>query len=815
MAAIAGVAVVTALAIGFNNSPAHAQSKEPIAAALAGKSSDQTSISGALAKKGVVRIIVEVSAAISPSDFATPQGASRAVATVSSAQDSVLATHLAGDQKRAARWNLRRMKNSPRMVMTVTADELSALASDGRVVRIWEDKIEAPNLDQSVPLVGATATTWPFAHAYSVAILDTGVQKSHPFITSGRVVAEACFSTTSAANGSVSVCPSGEGAYAGAGVNCASNIDGCDHGTHVAGIAAGNRTGASGPARGVANSSGIIAVQVFSNFNSGSTCTGFGKPTPCALTFTSDQLQALDYIQTIAAARKVAAVNMSLGGGNNSAPCDSDSRKTPIDNLRAAGVATVISSGNSGTTNSGGAPGCISSAITVGSSTKSDGISSFSSMHAHVDVMAPGSSITSSVLNNGFSSFNGTSMAAPHVAGAFALLKSCDPTKSVTQIEQALESTGTPINDSRSGGVHTKPRIRVDLAAQSLGCSSGGGTITVTPSTLLTSSGPVGGPFSPNQRVYTITSTQQFGVINWTANATQNWLTMSPTSGSLNPGASANVTVTINSAADGLGVGNYAAALNFNSGGTQIIRNVSLGVSAPNSGNDNFANASLLTGSTGTRVANNAGATGESGEPNHAGTSTPLNSLWWRYVAPATGKLNLSTGGSDFDTTLAAYRGGSVSNLTGVGSNDDHNPPNRTSYVRIPVVKGNSYYIAVDGWSSETGNIQLTYNQPPARLSVTPARRLTARRVGQRLRYRIYNRGGKDIIVRVTSTSWLTHRPGFMRIPAYTARFVTVTVNGRARRFRGGRSYIGRMILRPVGQRAIVRTILYRPPAGT
>lgn len=807
------LAVASTLAIGLNSAPADAQSKEPVAAALAGKSSDQTSISGALAKNGSVRVIVEVSAQISPSDFATAQGASRAAATVSSAQDAVLATHLGGDQKRAAQWDLRRMKNSPRMVMTLTADELTALASDGRVVRIWEDKIESGQLDQSVPLVGANAVSWPYAHGYSVAVVDTGVQKSHPFITSGRVIAEACYSTTSSANSSVSVCPSGEGSYSGAGVNCPASIDGCDHGTHVAGIAAGNRTGSSGPARGVASSSGIIAIQVFSRFNSSSICSSSGHSTPCALAFTSDILQALDYVQSNAAARKIAAVNMSLGGSPQSAPCDGDSRKAIIDSLRAAGVATVIASGNSGATNSGGAPGCISTAVTVGSSTKSDSISSFSNMHAHVDVMAPGSSITSSVPTNSFSSFNGTSMAAPHVAGAFALLKSCDPTKSVTQIEQALESTGTPIADTRSGGIHTRPRIRVDLAAQALGCSGSGNTITVSPTTSLSSSGPVGGPFSPSQQVYTVTGNQQFGVINWSAAANQSWITMSPTSGSLNPGQSVNVTVSINSAANALGVGSYAASLAFVGGSTQLFRIANLSVTAPATGNDSFAGASLLTGTSGSTVANNASATGESGEPNHAGSSTPLNSIWWKYVAPATGKVNLSTGGSDFDTTIAAYVGSSVSGLTEIASNDDINyPSNPQSFIRPRVVQGQTYYIAVDGYDNETGNIQLNYSQPPAALSVTPGRRMTARRVGQRIRYRVYNRGGEDIVVRLASTSWLTHRPTIMRVPAYTARYVYVTVNNRARRFRGGRNYIGRLILRPVGQRAITRTILYRAP---
>src|SRR5262249_7887861 len=133
----------------------------------------------------------------------------------------------------------------------------------------------------------------------------------------------------------------------------------------------------------------------------------------------------------------LAAVNMSLGGGQFTSACDTDSRKPSIDNLRNAGVATTISSGNSGYTNAIGAPACISSAIAVGSSDKSDHISSFSNMSSMVKLMAPGGiggandscvfggnnpDILASYAGTSSSSTNiyfcvaGTSMAAPHVA---------------------------------------------------------------------------------------------------------------------------------------------------------------------------------------------------------------------------------------------------------------------------------------------------------------------------------------------------------------------------------------------------------------
>ena len=188
---------------------------------------------------------------------------------------------------------------------------------------------------------------------------------------------------------------------------------------------------------------------------------------PCVLAFTSDQMLALNWVfqnaRTPAAAIKLAAVNMSLGGGRFTTFCDADPRKPSIDNLRNAGVATVISSGNDGLTNAVGAPSCISTAVAVGLSDKQDVISSFSNMASMVKLMGPGgrggvqpcvfgannadilSSIagTSSILTGRYDCFQGTSMAAPHVAGAYAAIRTACPTATVDQMLTALQNTGS------------------------------------------------------------------------------------------------------------------------------------------------------------------------------------------------------------------------------------------------------------------------------------------------------------------------------------------------------------------------------------
>jgi hypothetical protein len=150
---------------------------------------------------------------------------------------------------------------------------------------------------------------------------------------------------------------------------------------------------------------------------------------------------------------------MSLGGGGFSSTCNSlvPALTSIIVQLRNAGVPTVISSGNDGYTNMIGAPSCISSAVSVGSTTKSDAISSFSNRAPFMTLFAPGSAIYSSTYGNTYQSWNGTSMAAPHVAGAFAVVRQAFPRATVDQMVNAMRSSGLPI--TISGG--SVPRINL------------------------------------------------------------------------------------------------------------------------------------------------------------------------------------------------------------------------------------------------------------------------------------------------------------------------------------------------------------------
>jgi subtilisin family serine protease len=152
---------------------------------------------------------------------------------------------------------------------------------------------------------------------------------------------------------------------------------------------------------------------------------------------------------------------MSLGGGRSTTACDNDLTKPVIDQLRTAGVAVAIASGNDGFRDSVSFPGCISTAVTVGATSKQDQIAQFSNCGPQVDLHAPGVNINSSIPGGQFAAFSGTSMATPHVAGAFASLKSMHPTATVDAIEAALKTSGIDV-----GG---RPRIRLLEANTALG----------------------------------------------------------------------------------------------------------------------------------------------------------------------------------------------------------------------------------------------------------------------------------------------------------------------------------------------------------
>lgn len=404
---------------------------------------------------GSVDVVVSLKMLMTPEGLLADTAIRRQEVSIASLQTAVLSA-LSGRG-----YQLRhRMSYTPQMSLQVNAEALELLARLPEVADLQEVTLSKTDLADSVPIVGAAdVQERGFSGSpWVVAVLDTGIDRNHPFLRG--FVAEACYS----GNGN---CPNGGTTQTGAGAAAACNYaPGCDHGSHVAGIATGAAQTGFTSLEGVARGARLMPIQVFSRYT-GADCTNFGLASPCELSRADDQMAALEYVFSQRFNFPIAAVNISIGGGRNTGFCDSDVRKPAIDNLRSAGIATVISAGNSGFTDAVGAPGCISSAVVVGATNKDNTVASYSNSVGYLDMFAPGSNITSSVTGNGFGIKSGTSMAAPHVAGAWALMQS-QQNRSVADTRSLLLNTGTPIIDNRAGaGGRSKPRINV-LAATSL-----------------------------------------------------------------------------------------------------------------------------------------------------------------------------------------------------------------------------------------------------------------------------------------------------------------------------------------------------------
>lgn len=417
--------------------------------------------------------------------------------------------------------------------------DASAIADIQRhpmVEAVYEDVPGRPLLDESTALIGAPAL-WAQGLEGSggaVAILDTGVEKEHPMV-GPAITASACFSS-SLPGTATSLCPDGSeeminltGADAGDAcldtlIDRENGTSGCDHGTHVASIAAGrSATLSRGVISGVARSADIIAINVFSRFPP-EDCDD--EETHCAKSYDSDQLRALEWVYTNRVQLRVSAVNMSLGGGRHTSPCETHVLRPVIQNLLAADIATVIASGNDGYADAVSAPACVPEAITVGATDKQDNVASFSNSAESLDLLAPGVSIMAAllteepnpgencVINNQdpgadgvchwFNVKSGTSMAAPHVAGAFTVLRAAEPGASVSDILTALDFTGAQIVDVN--GI-TRSRIQMDAAHTVL--ARGGvfaDTVQLTPLTPFRTSGDAGSAGSFSTLEYTLTN---------------------------------------------------------------------------------------------------------------------------------------------------------------------------------------------------------------------------------------------------------------------------------------------------------------------
>jgi len=294
-----------------------------------------------------------------------------------------------------------------------SAGSLWALNNDGQNSGTVDADIDAPEAWNT-----STGTRRTI-----VAVIDTGVDYTHPDLKANiwRNVREI------AGNG---IDDDGNGfkddifGYDFAN-NDANPKDDNGHGTHVAGIigAVGNN-GIGGS--GVNWNTQIMALKFLDANASG---------------FLSNAVRAMNY----AVKNGAKVINASFGGGGFDA-----AMSTAISNAKARGVIVVAAAGNSASNNDASAvyPASYSgdNLIAVAATDRNDKLASFSNYgKTSVDIAAPGKGIYSTLLNGKYGYYSGTSMAAPHVAGAISLVWDAHPTWTYRQVLNAVLATADAV----------------------------------------------------------------------------------------------------------------------------------------------------------------------------------------------------------------------------------------------------------------------------------------------------------------------------------------------------------------------------------
>ncbi|HVM68818.1 MAG TPA: S8 family serine peptidase, partial [Gaiellaceae bacterium] len=337
------------------------------------------------------------------------------------------------------------------LAVLLPRDQVARLAAVPGVARVYPSVRYRPLLDRGPQQMGAHAL-WGGAlenggQGMKIAIVDEGIDHTHPFFDPRGYTMPPGF-------------PKGQAAYTSAKVIVARAFppprpawrhaskpfdpEHSSHGTHVAGIAAGNHgTNADG-----VRVSGVAPRAYLGNYKA------LTIPTDADVGLDGNSPQLVAAIEA-AVADGMDVINLSLGE-----PEIEPARDIVVQALRAAtraGVVTVVAAGNDfGPFGRGSvtSPGTTPEAITVAAVSTSRNapanvVAGFSSsgptplsLQLKPEVSAPGVGILSAAPRAGWSMLSGTSMAAPHVAGAAALLKQRNPTWTPAQVKSALAQTG-------------------------------------------------------------------------------------------------------------------------------------------------------------------------------------------------------------------------------------------------------------------------------------------------------------------------------------------------------------------------------------
>lgn len=328
----------------------------------------------------------------------------------------------------------------------IPQSKLNKIKADKRVQFVSEDRV-VEVLTQTTP-TGVSRVNAPLnsnkGTGIGVAVIDTGIDLTHPDLQANIVANYSCIKGKKTAN------------------------DDNGHGSHVAGTIAAlnNSTGVVG----VAPEAKLIAVKVLNSAGSGTW---------------SSVICGIDWVTANAAKYNIKVANLSLGGSgssdNNCGNSNNDALHKAICKSTRAGVTYTVAAGNNSADASTFAPASYDdTVITVSALADSDGLpeslgvttaygaddtfASFSNYGNVVDLGAPGVSIYSTWKGGGYNTISGTSMATPHVAGSAALYVKSHPGSSWTQVRDGLVLAAEPLSSGHldPSGLHSEPVVQAN-----------------------------------------------------------------------------------------------------------------------------------------------------------------------------------------------------------------------------------------------------------------------------------------------------------------------------------------------------------------
>ncbi len=428
----------------------------------------QASIIDAISKgapQDVIVVLDETTAVSKAAGMRTAAGVSHDTAAIVSAKSAIYRSMKMDTLSAVTVQEIESLKDYKLLpIMFVKVKSLSGLqklAAQAGVKGIYPNRAMKPFLAQSLPLINqpVVAAAGQIGTGTAVAVLDTGVNYAHAAFGACGVPGDCLFLPAVVPGCSVAC------VHDFAPDDASADDDG--HGTNVSAIVAGVAPGTS-----------LLGLDIFSVVGTE------------LLANDADILAAIDWVIDNKAVYNITAMNMSFGVPDYGVitPCPFDPFAVPLAEARAAGILSAVSAGNDGFLDALSSPACVPAAVSVGAvydadlgaldwgicsdaTTAADKIVCFSNNAYYTTLLAPGAMITA-----GGYTYGGTSMAAPHVAGAIAVLKGDNafPGESADITVNRLVKTGVPVTDMRDdANPIVKPRIDLN------GAVTGQGLLTI------------------------------------------------------------------------------------------------------------------------------------------------------------------------------------------------------------------------------------------------------------------------------------------------------------------------------------------------